>query len=389
MLNILLYFAIGYLLFISVVMIMNLRDFKPMQPSSDLPDVRKPFVSICIPARNEERNIKRSVRSVLAQKYSSFEVLVLDDESTDQTPDILNRLIKKYPEKLLDVNSKSKPNNWLGKSWACHQLSQKARGDILFFIDADVWLEPDAVNNAVQSMNQYSVDFVTIWPLQKLGSFWEKVVIPIVYYGLLGLLPTRYVHKKPSWIPASLENRTSPLFAAACGQCMIFKRSAYEAIGGHQSVKNDIVEDVALAKQIKRNGFRMRMFHGAGTATCRMYRSANEMWQGFRKNFLALFNDSIPAFVLMAIINFVVYVLPVYTFIEGLAKNNIQTAVLSAVALSLVFIHRLILARWYQWKPRMSFLHPLGVLWFHALGVCVFWDHLIGQRARWKNRPTT
>ena len=180
----------------------------------------------------------------------------------------------------------------------------------------------------------------------------------------------------------------APFFAAACGQCMFFRKSAYQKIGGHKAVKQDIVEDVALAKQVKRHGFNMRMFHGRGAANCRMYRSGSEMWHGFRKNFLGLFNDSVPAFITMSLVNFVVYVLPLITVLLGLGFGNFLWLSLSVIALLIIFIHRMVLARWYSFQEKMAFLHPIGVLWFHMLGIAVLKDHFAGTRAAWKNRST-
>lgn len=400
MISILLYISISYLLFITVIFWMNRSDFKPLLPavspldgrenkSKETESKEKPLVSICIPARNEENVIEKAVTSALEQNYAHIEVLVLDDESSDRTPHILIDLHKKYPERLTIIKGRNKPDRWLGKSWACHQLSRKAKGKILFFIDADVWLHPAAVERAVRSLDHFSIDFLTVWPLQKLGTFWEKLVIPLIYYGLLTLLPARYVHQDPRWLPPSVASKMGPVFAAACGQCMVFRREAYELIGGHESVKTDIVEDVALAKQIKRNGYRMRMFHGEGAVWCRMYTSGREIWQGFRKNFLGLFNDSVPVFVLMAILNFIVYVCPPAILAGTFWTGNLLHAVLSMASILLTLIPRIILARWYHWSKAMTLLHPLSVLWFHGLGIRVLFDHYVGKRVSWKERPTS
>jgi chlorobactene glucosyltransferase len=390
MISILLFISISYLLIISVIFGMNRRDFEPLLPVISPANINEaPLISICIPARNEESVIERAVKSALEQHYPRLEVLVLDDESTDRTPNVLNELKEKYPGKLSIINGETKPDDWLGKSWACHQLSRKAKGEILYFIDADVWLGPAAVQRAIRSLDHFDIDFLTVWPLQELGTFWEKLVIPVLYYGLLTLLPARYVYENPRWLPSSLADRTAPVFAAACGQCMVFRREAYEKIGGHESVKQDIVEDVALAKQIRRNGFRMRMFHGEDAVWCRMYTSGVEMWDGFRKNFLAIFDNSVPKFLLMALMNFIVYVCPPIILAATIWTGNTFHALLAGASLLLMITQRVILAGWYQWSTGMAFLQPLSVLWFHVLGIRVLFDHYLGERARWKDRPTS
>jgi len=377
--------ALVYLGITSLILWMNKSDFRPLSKNHVTASLSTtPTVSVCIPARNEEQNIKRAVQSVLAQGYNQIELLVLDDDSTDSTPQILEKLAT-HSKKLNVIYGKSKPDHWLGKSWACHQLSQKAQGDFLLFIDADVWLEPNMVSRAVTSMQKSQADFITVWPVQQMGTFWEKAVIPIIYYGLLSLLPARYVHNKPTWLPA----RFSHHFAAACGQCMMFNRKAYNAIGGHQSVKQDIVEDVALAKEIKKAGFSMRMFHGQKAASCRMYISGKEMWQGFRKNFLALYNYSIPTFIIMALLNFITYVFPFGALLFSPVHYNPTVFLLSGIAVATIIIHRLILAEWFGWSKLYAFLHPVGVSWFHVLGIQVLWDHFTNHNVKWKERPTS
>jgi chlorobactene glucosyltransferase len=364
---------------------MNKGDFKPLSKKEVAASLSTTItVSVCIPARNEERNIERAVQSVLDQNYSNIELLVLDDDSTDSTPQILEN-IAADSNTLTVMHGTPKPEDWLGKSWACHQLSQNAKGNVLLFIDSDVWLEPNMVSRAVTSMQNTQADFITVWPVQQTGTFWEKTVIPIIYYGLLSLLPARYVHNNPSWLPARFAHH----FAAACGQCMMFNRKAYDAIGGHQSVKQDIVEDVALAKEIKKAGFSMRMYHGQNAASCRMYISGKEMWQGFRKNFLALYNYSVPAFIIMAILNFITYVFPFGALVFSPVDYNPTVLLLSGIAVATIIIHRLILAEWFGWSKLYAFLHPVGVTWFHILGVQVLWDHFTDQKVHWKKRPTS
>lgn len=385
----LLYISVAYLIILSVILWSNKRNLIPLRKSNEAPiSKHRPLVSICIPARNEEDVIERAVTSVLSQDYPNFEIIVLDDQSTDSTPKILKKLSNNNQYILKIINGKMKPDNWLGKSWACDQLSKKASGEILFFIDADVWLEPQAVQRAVLTMQYYSVDFLTVWPIQKMATFWEKIVIPIVYYGLLSLLPVRYVHQKPPWMPVSLAKRFAPSFAAACGQCMVFSKDVYTAIGGHQSVKNEIIEDVALARQIKRQGYKMRMHYGEKSVYCRMYASENAMWQGFRKNFLALYNYSIVAFCLMAVLNFIVYVLP-FLILPIVVINGLGSATIFCLtAIFIIYAHRIILARWFHWSIPSVLAHPVGVLWFHALGFQVLVDYFGGHAPKWKDRET-
>jgi len=383
----LLYIAVGYLVITSVVFFLNRRDFGPLLPAkNNIFDEQSPTVSICIPARNEENVIQKCLESALTQNYPNFEVIVLDDESTDRTPHILKELKSSRPHTLKVIEGEPKPENWLGKPWACQQLSEEAEGKILIFIDADTWLDKNMVSKIVRTMGHDVVDFLTIWPKQQLGTFWERTVIPLVYYALLSLLPARYVYKVPSWVPDMLKPLVRPLFAAACGQCMAFKRSAYDIIGGHASVKTEVVEDVALAKKIKEQGLKMKMYHGEASISCRMYTSGKELKEGFSKNFLAGFNYNIPGFLLMGLLHLIVFVLPFVTLPAGILSGDFPLALISAFCIGIILVHRFILARWFDWKSSYAFSHPLAVLWFQKLGIELIRNHLSGKKSSWKGR---
>lgn len=326
------------------------------------------------------------MRSALTQDYPHCKVYVLDDESTDGTAAILHKLQHQFQDTLTVLSGRTKPNNWLGKPWACHQLAEASEEQILIFIDADTWLASDAIAKTVRMMGQDVLDFLTLWPTQKLGSFWEKNVIPLIYQSLFTLLPVRYVSRAPRWLPPFLQKSVSSFFAAACGQFLAFKRSSYEDMGGHESVKKDIVEDVALAKNMKRAGFSMNMYHGKHTVTCRMYRSSSELWSGLRKNFLAGFNYNIPLFVSTAILNFIAYILPLVALPFLIATSSTLLFILCCASIFLMLLQRFIISRWFNWSIFYGLLHPLGVSWFQLLGLQVLKDYLSERPPEWKGR---
>jgi chlorobactene glucosyltransferase len=384
---ILLYIALGYLLVTTGILYLNYSDFKPLAPTPrQYFDQQAPEVSICIPARNEAETIERCVRSAAAQQYPNYHIYVLDDGSTDGTSEILANLATTFKERLSVIEGKPKPDGWLGKSWACHQLSEKATGEILIFIDADTWLEPEAAAKVTRTMGKDVVDLITLWPEQELGSYWEKTVIPLLYFALLTLLPSRYVHRFPRWIPPFLRKKLAPLFAAACGQFMAFRSEAYHSIGGHQSVKNQVVEDVELAKNIKRAGFSVKMYHGRKTVHCRMYTSAQELWDGFRKNFLAGFGN-IYLFIAMGLLHIITFILPVIALPFLIIFGPINLVMLCSLVIALMLLQRYIIDRWFDWNPKYGLLHPLGVGWFQMLGLQVLVDYVNNKSAQWKDRP--
>ena len=385
--TILLYIALGYLLVTGGILYLNKRDFTPLPPTPrNYFDEQAPAVTICIPARNEANSIERCVRSAIEQQYPNHHLLVLDDGSTDGTSEILDSLSEQYPETLTVIGGQQKPDDWLGKSWACQQLSEEALGDILIFIDADTWLEPKTTSKVVRTMGSDVVDFITLWPQQKFGTFWEKTVIPLVYFALLTLLPTRYVYRFPNWFPPFLKRKMGPLFAAANGQFMAFKKNAYETIGGHQSVKNEVVEDVELAKNIRRAGFRMKMYHGKNAISCRMYESRKELWQGFRKNFFAGFGHNPVLFIGMGLLHIITFIIPILSLPFLFLWGSTKLILLALAAVLLMFWQRFTVDRWFDWKLRYGFLHPLGVCWYQMLGIQVLSDYFNGVSAQWKDR---
>lgn len=382
------YIVLGYLAITTVILLRNRRDFKVLEPVAPAYFARQaPTVSICIPARNEETSIERCVRSAVNQKYPDFHVYVLDDESIDATSTILAKLKTQFPAKLTILPGRPKPDDWQGKAWACHQLAKASNGEILLFIDADTWLEPAATAKTVRTMGQDVLDFITLWPSQRLGTFWEKNVIPLIYMALLTMLPVHYVRRPPKWIPPFLRKLVAPLFAAACGQFMAFKRHSYESMGGHQTVKDKIVEDVGLARNIKRAGYRMNMYHGRDVVSCRMYRSHSQLWQGLRKNFLAGFGYNIPLFVVMGLLQLIAYVVPFLTFpLLLFGGESVILIALCTAALLLILLQRFVINRCFSWSILYVPLHPLGVGWFQVLALQVLKDYMTKTSPTWKER---
>lgn len=381
----LLFFSIGYLLLTSIIFLRNQVDFTTL-PLTDLLRDQHRKISVCIPARNEQENIGHLLSSLTTQQYSSFDILVLDDNSTDNTTEVVTSFADKNPGQITLYKGLSKPKDWLGKPWACKQLADVADGDLLLFLDADTTIKPDTLLRIATSFKQYNLDMLTVWPHQILGSFWEKTVIPLVYYALLTLLPSIYVYRDPRWMPKVIREKLQPAFAAANGQCIAFTREAYHKIGGHTSVKKEVVEDVELAKNIKSSGLTMRMFNGVDSINCRMYRSRQEIFDGLRKNFFAGFHYSLTLFILFALLHLVIFILPFIALIAGITVGYPWMVLYSTLSVCLILLHRLWIAKQCNWNPFYAFSHPIGVLWFQWLGFIKIIDYLWDRKSEWKGR---
>lgn len=375
-----------YLTITSVILLRNVVDFTKIDVEDHL-ETEKKGISFCIPARNEESTIRKCVESVISQDYPNIEILILDDHSTDSTKLILSDLEENNPDsKIIIISGEPKPDTWLGKNWACHQLSLKATGDIIVFLDSDTWIDntlAKAINNNFGNPN---IDAITIWPEQKLESFWEKVVIPQIYYVIFTLLPVRYSQNDPKWMPEKIRPLFRSYFAAACGQFIAFKKETYHTIGGHTSVHDKVVEDVELARLIRRNDLKIRLFRGSNSVYCRMYTNHEDIIGGFRKNFLAGFGNNLLLFVAAGLLHFIVFILPVISFIYSILLTDLVMFSISVVLIIWPWIHRLYIDHVNNWNLKFIVGHQLGVGWFQVLSLIVLLDKLLNRKVSWKGR---
>jgi chlorobactene glucosyltransferase len=279
--NLLLNPSLGILIFILVQILILLTNSYLIKNLSCYKETgERPLISVLIPARNEEENIKKCVDSFINQDYENLEIIVLDDNSTDMTLSILKKL---KSEKLKIIHGESIPDNWIGKNWACHQLSEYSKGKYLFFTDADTFHHKKTLSYAISAMSMGNIDLMTAIIKMELKSFGEKITIPITTWSILTILPLfiAYLFPKSKWL------------LAANGKFMLFRKNAYETIGGHKAIKDEIVDDMALGKLIKKSGLKWRIFDASNLVSSRMYNGFKESLQGFTKNFFGLFEYKI------------------------------------------------------------------------------------------------
>jgi hypothetical protein len=233
-----------------------------------------PCVSAIVPARNEERTIGRSVAS-LAEQPEIREIIVVNDQSSDATGEILRRLAAEEP-KLRVVDAGPLPAGWVGKNHAAWLGAEKATCDWLLFTDADAVHLPDSTARALADAESSGAALVSYSPGQEMHTWWERAVIPFVFCRLSQLYSF-----------AAVNDPESPA-AAANGQYLLIKRSAYDKIGGHEAVREEVLEDVALARLAKSAGIRLRFAPGDQICRVRMYSTFGDMWEGWSKNLLPL-----------------------------------------------------------------------------------------------------
>ncbi len=230
-----------------------------------------PRVSICIPARNEAENIQACVAAALAQTWPSLEVIVVDDRSTDNTLS-LAKAASASDSRLFVFEGAEPPADWAGKPWACARAAAESVGAVLVFVDADVVLHPNAVTALMAEMDARRLDLFSAFGRWRLVTFWEHVVIPPVGWLVRGSVNLDAV------------NSPGQEDAFANGQLIAVRREAYEEIDGHEAVRASILEDVALARAIKRRGRRLGLVDAPWLFDVRLYRSLSEIMAGYSKN---------------------------------------------------------------------------------------------------------
>lgn len=230
-----------------------------------------PKVSIIVPARNEEKNLPHLLASLKSLTYPRFEVIVVDDQSSDQT----SVIAEKYDVKL--VRGVPKPSDWGGKQWACQQGSLVAGGDYLLFTDADTYHHSDNLEKALSFMQKHQLDLMSALPFHRGKTIWESLLGP--FHLLLLAVTAPYNDPEPG-----------RLFAI--GQYLMFKKTAYLKLGGHASVKTKLVEDVPIANLALKKGLKFKVFTNSCLFEVRMYLSLSDFLQGWRRNFRAGFIES-------------------------------------------------------------------------------------------------
>jgi chlorobactene glucosyltransferase len=276
-----------------------------------------PRVSILLPARNEEPRIKSCLESLLKQNYFSLVIIVLDDEAVDATADIARALgFTTNPESNRRlIRGVPLPPGWTGKSWACHQLAEVARGDYLLFTDADTLHQPEAVSSAVAASQRFHCDLLTLWPSQTTVTLAEKLVIPLMFVAGGSYLPhwlLVWAQRSP-WLARLLGRKFLSLCGTATGQFLLFRRESYFKMGGHRAVGEHLVEDISLAREVAKripDGWRLVTCDGTSLVSCRMYTSLSQIWEGFTKNLWPVFDGDWIGFWLAIVWQFLVCVLP-------------------------------------------------------------------------------
>jgi chlorobactene glucosyltransferase len=343
-------------------------------------DAKLPFVSVLIPARNEELNIANILNSLLKQDYPNYEVIVLNDHSEDKTGKIISEIKQKHPE-LVVLNGKPLPEGWTGKCYACTQLHEASKGEYILFTDADTTHKPQSLMKSITIALNKEADMLTLFPEMTMVSLAEKIIMPMLWFTIMLLLPFYFIDKK-GFVK----------FSVGIGPFMMFKRSAYEKIGGHYSVKNAIVEDVWLARKIKENRMQLIVEDGFEMLSVRMYRNLNEIWSGFSKNIFAGFEFSSFSLFAVNLLYILLFFLPFMLLIIELSLYEIRNyganlaLILVVFQIFILYLARTLISIRFKLGILSTILHPLGALSVPVIALNSWRWIKLGKGASWKGR---
>jgi chlorobactene glucosyltransferase len=335
---------------------------------------------VIVPARNEARNIVPCVSSILATTYPQLELIVVDDHSTDGTGDLARQTIGSDSRARV-ITPPPLPADWFGKQWACAAGAGEASGEILLFTDADTRHAPELLVRAVNALRARRTDLLSVVGRQETGSFWEHLIQPQVF----GMLASRYGNTE--WI------ERSPFVhdKIANGQCFLMTRNAYEAVGGHASVRHNVAEDLLLAQHVFRAGRKVSAVIGSDYLVTRMYTSLGELLRGWGKNLYAGGRYATPGgrvgralYPFLLVPSSGLLLLP-FLIILLAATGSIHRSwiVDGIIAWLIVSAWGALVQWWSRGRPLLAPLYPLGTLVFMYITASAV---LRGRNVEWKGR---
>jgi len=349
----------------------------PQTPSIKGDAAAYPSLSVLIPARNEAAAIGACVRSLLAQNYpGSLEILVLDDHSADNTATLAREAAGGDDRVRVLAGGELLPG-WKGKPNALRQLAGEATGDLLLLTDADCTFYPGSLAATVRHRESVGADCLSLIPHLVCGSFWEHVLVPLQYFVVFALLPVRNVY--------ALKN---PAFAAANGAFLMVPAATYRALGGHETVKGEMAEDIRFAQHVKRSGLRLVYGDGSRIYAVRMYESLRGIWDGFSKNLFSAMGGSLAIVAAWSLFFLVTQIVSwgfvVRAFVTGERALWTFTVPLVHCAVSLAIRAALTLRFRQAWWAVLT--HPVG--WAITIGIAWNSAYLAksGRGHAWKGR---
>jgi chlorobactene glucosyltransferase len=362
------FFIIGTLMW---GVMLGLR-FKGTLKDAPLPEVL-PLVSTVVPARNEERNISRCAQGLVRQNYPTIEMVFVDDDSIDATPDILASFAARDP-RIKVVHTQGKPPGWNGKQWACHSGALAAAGDWLCFMDADTYAEPDLIQRTLAFAEANNIDLLTLQPWYEIRGLWERIVLPSGITPLLILFP-----------PHKVNDPKDPM-AIANGQFILIRRETYQAVGGHEAVRDRMMDDFSLAEIVKSAGHRLYMVDGSDVMRVRLYTNLREIRSGALKAAVEITGGWWSS-VIGLVAYFLITILPVLIlFVAILANRTSAILIMGAVVIFQLLYFGMMRIVAFRAPPWSGITYPLGGIIVSVILIDGMARLASGGEIKWKGR---
>jgi len=334
-----------------------------------------PPVSIILPVRNQAGTVSDCVSSLVGLEYPNKEIIVVDGGSTDGT----RELVQKFAHEITLVDEEPLPIGWVGKNWACHLGYKKSRGELLLFTDGDSVHATDSLARSVDYLQAENADLVTLAPGTILRSFWERLLQPPIFLLIMILVGGKLVND---------DNRQN---AIGNGQYMLFRREAYDKIGGHYAVRDKIIEDYSLGRLLKKAGMRLRFVTAPDALGVRMYASLGEIWRGWRKNFYTVSEKHmLPRAVTRIFLMFTFLVLPFAVLGYGIllaAATPLNAYLIAGLFMSgLLWLGMVMLDNSIGVNSLYALMFPLAIIVYIFIGIDSTVRGSLGFGFSWKGR---
>jgi chlorobactene glucosyltransferase len=363
----------GGLVLFTLNLFFNFRALKKPRADSRPPE-SVPLISVMVPARDEEANIETCLKSLQAQDYPNFEILVLDDHSSDNTVAIVRRMAAE-DSRIRLFHSQPLPEGWAGKPFACYQLAQRARGSWFLFVDADTIHAPHMLRSVLALAVESKSGMLSGFPRQLANSLPQKIAIPVLYFVIMSWLPLWWLHRSKT-----------PRPSLAIGQFLLFPREDYWKIGGHRAVKSRIIEDVWLGVEINRSGSRHIAVDLSPVVACNMYHDVGAMWDGFVRWMYSVAGLSRVFLALLIAAGYFFFLAPFYWLWHELFVLYTGWGAIIVFQVVVIFGMRWLVDSRFKEPVVSAFLHPLGFSFLILTGLYAGSRQVVGAGVRWKNR---
>ena len=364
-----------------MVAIFNLRFLSSLSTFVGYPEPLRPqpIVSILVPARNDEGNIKQCLQSLVDQNYEALEILVLDDRSTDKTAKIIKD-VSSSSAKIKFLEGTPLPKGWVGKNWACHQLSKQATGELILFIDADTILSQGSVLAAVTAHQKKDVDLLTIIPHRTASCLTERLMFPLMDWALFCWIPMKLAHKIQT-----------PHLSATFGQFMLFNSASYRKIGGHEKIFDNPLDDFALGRLIMKRGLTWALIGGSTDISVLPYKGNVAAFKAVSRSVFPALYYRISTLLILSFVILLLGVVPPLTLAISAVvypENNdfflilaSSTAFVTATWFIVCrkFKHRVLMVPFYPISMSLMVLAAFHSLFTHGLGTTTWKDRRVSR----------